>query len=117
MGTATVTVTGKGNYTGGKTASFTISAARQPMYRLYNPNAGDHHYTTNANERDHLRQVGWSYEGIGWYSDDARAVVLYRLYNPNAVAGAHHYTTNAYERDQLTNVGWRYEGTAWYGMS
>lgn len=23
----------------------------QPVYRLYNPNAGDHHYTLDSNER------------------------------------------------------------------
>ena len=51
----------------------------------------------------------------GWYSDSSEGQVLYRLYNPNAVAGAHHYTTSASERDKLISLGWRYEGTAWYG--
>ena len=39
-----------------------------PMYRLFNPNAGDHHYTGSAEERDMLINAGWRYEGIGFYS-------------------------------------------------
>ena len=64
---------------------------------------------------DNLIKAGWKYEGIGWFSDSSEGQVLYRLYNPNAVAGAHHYTTSASERDKLISLGWRYEGTAWYG--
>ncbi|MBQ1822750.1 MAG: hypothetical protein II123_04845 [Lachnospiraceae bacterium] len=43
------------------------------LYRLYNPNAkgaqeaGAHHYTTNAAERDSLYKIGWKKEGTGWY--------------------------------------------------
>ena len=36
----------------------------QEMYRLYNPNSGEHFYTADASERDHLVDVGWNYEGI-----------------------------------------------------
>ena len=28
---------------------------------------GDHHYTTDAAERDNLVNMGWQYEGIAWY--------------------------------------------------
>ncbi len=44
-----------------------------PMYRLFNPNAtgakqaGAHHYTKDAGERDYLIATGWNYEGISWY--------------------------------------------------
>lgn len=37
-----------------------------PMYRLFNPNSGEHFYTRDTGERDHLRKIGWNYEGIGW---------------------------------------------------
>ena len=91
--------------------------SKTPVYRLYNSNAGDHHYTTSTSEKDSLVKAGWKYEGIGWYSDDAKGVPLHRLYNPNCVgAGSHHYTTSAAEKDNLINVGWKYEGIAWYGM-
>ncbi|WP_367614321.1 hypothetical protein [Allobaculum sp. Allo2] len=88
------------------------------MYRLYNPNAGDHHYTPDPQEYIFLQNAGWQSEGIGWYSDDARGQALLRLYNPNTTgAGAHHYTTDAHERDYLQNIGWKDEGVGWYGKA
>ena len=66
-------------------------------------------------EKETLEKAGWAYEGIGWYSDDAKAVPLYRLYNPNAKAGAHHYTTSESETKALIDAGWIGEGIAWYG--
>ncbi len=40
-----------------------------PVFRLYNENAGDHHYTSNVHERDQLVKIGWRDEGIGWYGN------------------------------------------------
>ncbi|MFV0527528.1 MAG: hypothetical protein ACK5MN_02240 [Lachnospiraceae bacterium] len=40
---------------------------------MYNPNAkgqfeaGSHHYTVNAAERNNLVKAGWKYEGIAFY--------------------------------------------------
>ena len=64
-----------------------------------------------------LTKVGWRYEGIGWYSDDAQTVKLLRAYNPNAQAGSHNYTTNGLEQALLIKAGWRDEGTAWFGSN
>lgn len=88
------------------------------VYRLYNPNAGDHHYTTDENEKNILVSVGWKDEEIGWYSAPANGnVPVYREYNPNAkAAGAHNYTTNKVENDFLLSVGWLNEGIAWYAL-
>ena len=36
------------------------------MYRLYNPNSGEHFYTGSIEERDMLDRVGWNYEGVAW---------------------------------------------------
>lgn len=82
----------------GNARSFRAAAASVPMYRLYNPNSGEHFYTKTTSERDHLRSVGWRYEGIGWQAPTGGNPV-YRLYNPNA--GDHHYTLLASERDHL----------------
>ncbi|MBQ9608623.1 MAG: PPC domain-containing protein [Lachnospiraceae bacterium] len=82
------------------------------MYRLYNPNSGEHFYTSSTKERDKLSNVGWKYEGIAWKAPALSDIPVYRLYNPNA--GDHHYTTSAFERDNLENVGWKYEGIGWY---
>lgn len=91
-------------------------AEGKEMYRLYNPNSGEHFYTSSIVERDHLISVGWNDEGIGWYSDEEQLVPLFRQYNPNAIAGSHNYTTSQVENDSLVLVGWNGEGIGWYGV-
>lgn len=86
------------------------------MYRLYNPYTGDHHYTTSQDEYNSLVALGWSGEGVGWYSDDAQGVALYRQFNPYETIGTHNYTTSSAENDYLVSLGWRAEGIAWYGL-
>lgn len=86
-----------------------------PVYRLYNPNAGDHHYTQSAGERDALVKLGWKYESVGWNSGGS--VPLYRQYNPNAKTGTHNYTKYRGERDALVKLGWNDEGISWYAVS
>lgn len=81
------------------------------MYRVYNPNSGEHFYTASTAERDHLRSLGWNYEGVGWVAPSAGKPV-YRLYSPRR--GDHFYTMSAHERDILALQGWRKEGTGWY---
>lgn len=81
------------------------------MYRLYNPNSGEHFYTSSKAERNQLANIGWQYEGGAWLAPTTGNPV-YRLYNPNA--GDHHYTTNPAEKDMLVKVGWRYESIGWY---
>ena len=44
-----------------------ISAGSTPLYRLYNPNTGYHHYTTSDNERNVLLSIGWMSEGVAFY--------------------------------------------------
>lgn len=83
----------------------------QAMYRMYNPNSGEHFYTADGNERNHLISVGWNYEGIGWTAPIS-GDPIYRLYNPNA--GDHHYTMSVAERDNLVRLGWRDEGISCY---
>lgn len=82
------------------------------MYRLYNPNSGEHFYTASVGEKNNLVRVGWRYEGIGWIAPSTSSHPVYRLYNPNA--GDHHYTLDKSERDMLVKKGWRYEGIGWY---
>lgn len=84
------------------------------MYRLYNPNSGEHFYTSNTTEKNKLVSLGWIYEGIGWTAPSSGAPV-YRMYNANG--GEHHYTLSASERDSLVKVGWKYEGIGWYSAN
>ena len=85
------------------------------MYRLYNPNSGEHFYTSNASERDNLRRVGWNYEGIGWVAPNYSEYPVYRLYNQ--YGGEHHYTLSVDEKNNLIRLGWKDEGIGWYSAN
>ncbi len=80
------------------------------MLRVYNPNSGEHFYTADPDERDHLTSLGWRYEGTGWVAPAKSTTPVYRLYSGTD----HHYTTSKKERDELIAVGWSYEGIGWY---
>ncbi|GAA2943671.1 hypothetical protein ACHEVJ_00955 [Enterococcus raffinosus] len=87
------------------------ASASVAVYRLYNPNSGEHFYTPDLSESRYLRSVGWREEQIGWFAPNFHTgAPVYRLYNPNA--GDHHYTMNSYEAAHLVSVGWRDEGVA-----
>lgn len=88
------------------------SSDTKSIHRLYNPNSGEHFYTSNTEERDYLVNVGWRSEGVGWVAPTISMAPVYRLYNPNA--GDHHYTLDANERNDLQKFGWRYEGISFY---
>ena len=88
------------------------AADAHPMYRLYNPNSGEHFYTADAAERDNVVKAGWSYEGVAWNAPATSSTPVYRLYNANA--GDHHYTTDRQEYDSLVAAGWVGENVGWY---
>ena len=77
-----------------------------PIYRLYNPDNGEHLYTTDANETRVLYyEHNWGYEGIAWYAPNGTGTPVYRLYNP--VLCNHLYTTDTNEVAVLTSTaGW-----------
>jgi len=80
------------------TSTFSNPATTPPansvqMYRVYNPNSGEHFYTQNVAEKNNLVSKGWRYEGIGWNGPTSGNPV-YRLYNPNA--GDHHYSATRF---------------------
>lgn len=81
------------------------------VYRLYNPNAGQHMYTTDYDEAESLVKDGWQAETVTFASAREGTPVL-RLYNPNS--GSHHWTTDPAERDMLVDAGWREEDADWY---
>lgn len=91
--------------------SFTVTN-RNSIFRLYNPNSGEHFYTEDRAERRALMGAGWTYEKIGWLNAEDRSRPIYRLYNPNA--GDHHYTWSELEADGLVSLGWVNEGVAMY---
>lgn len=86
------------------------------VYRMYNPNSGEHFYTKNPVERDSLKKNGWNYEANASYDTIAAteegATPVYRVYNKNS--GLHHYTANKEEVLGLRKIGWFYEGISFY---
>ena len=91
------------------------SSTPTPVFRLYNPNSGLHHYTTSNKEKDYLIAAGWRFEGASFNSvpqNSANASTVYREYNPNN--GCHNWTMNKGEHDVLVSLGWKNEGIAWY---
>ena len=88
------------------------SVGTKNMYRLYNPNSGEHFYTSDNLERARLINAGWSDEGLAWTAPETSATPVFRLYNE--AGGEHHYTIDASERDALIDAGWNNEGIGWY---
>ncbi|MBR4456684.1 MAG: hypothetical protein IKS32_10790, partial [Solobacterium sp.] len=113
IGTATVTIEGINNLKDSTSVSFRIVEELKPqeVYRLYNPNSGEHFFTAYKEEKDHLVQAGWKDEGVAFHTRSSKHPV-YRLYNPNA--GDHHYTESTKERDYLITAGWIDEGIAFH---
>ena len=95
-----------------QTANVSASEESEVMFRLYNPNSGEHFYTAHSAERNSLVKAGWKSEGIGWIAPKYSTTPVYRLYNPNA--GDHHYTISQLERAFLIRTGWNDEGIGWY---
>ena len=85
------------------------------VYRMYNPNSGEHFCTRSSAERDSLIHNGWNYEANASFAtiaaDENGAKPVFRVYNPNS--GLHHYTMNHEEVILLKAAGWNYEGVAW----
>lgn len=84
------------------------------VYRIYNPNSGEHLFTTKVGDKNTLYALGWTYEGIAWIAP-ASGDPVYRLYNPNS--GEHLYTKSIDDKRVLLNLGWKDEGIGWYTES
>ena len=80
------------------------------MFRMYNPNTGEHFYTGSQVERDNLIVAGWQYEGVGFTFPANTGAPVYRLFQPST--GEHLYTMDVAEKNKLEADGWNYEGIA-----
>jgi len=80
------------------------------MFRMYNPNSGEHFYTGSEVERDNLIGHGWQYEGVGFTFPANTGLPVHRLFQPST--GEHLYTMDEAEKNKLMAEGWNYEGVA-----
>lgn len=83
------------------------------IYKLYNPNSGEHFYTTSLGEARADQKAGWTYEGVAFYAPSQPTdTPVYRLSNPNT--GERFYTDKLAEVNNLVQQKWVNEGIAWY---
>lgn len=78
------------------------------VYRAYNPNSGDHLYTSSKEEFTNVLNFGWKNEGIAYLAYDSSTILIYRVYNPNS--GEHMFTTSKEEYFDLYKAHWIPEG-------
>lgn len=110
-GEKTVTITLKRDTSRTATFTVTVAAASVTVHRLYNTLTGEHLYTANTTERDHLAANGWRYEGSA-FTMSSHGTPVHRYYDPRS--RLHMFTASQAERDALAASGWRYEGIAWH---
>ena len=79
--------------------------------RLYNRWSGEHLFTTDEREYEHLQTLGWRGEGTAWVAP-ASGDTVWRLYNP--YSGDHFYTMDRGEYDHLGSIGWNKEGEGFH---
>lgn len=84
----------------------TIPVEKQGVYRLYNPNSGEHVFTAEQKEAQNLADAGWTYEGIGWH--ETGNIKIYRMYANNE----HVYLKANDEYAGLDIAGWKGEKVA-----
>jgi GH25 family lysozyme M1 (1,4-beta-N-acetylmuramidase) len=89
------------------------------VFRLYNPDSGEHLYTTDSNEVQSLIKNNWgTFEGTKWESPASQisgSTPIYRVFNP--VSGEHLFTGDENEVKILVNQhGWRDENICWYSF-
>lgn len=82
------------------------------VYRVYNPNNGEHYYTLERKMAQHLVDIGWTYEGIVFYTTRNGATgkpvtVLYSKSNED-----HIYTMDQHEIKTAEKNQWKNQGTA-----
>ena len=80
------------------------------VFRAYNPNTGEHLFTSNEKEYNNLATKGWKKEGVAFSSVEkigGKKSEVYRVYNPNAKGGDHHYTKSKKEAEKLVKKGWK----------
>jgi hypothetical protein len=84
-----------------------------PLHRSWNPQTGDHFYTTDASESRNAARLGYQAEGTeGCLTTRPLLVPLYRMFHVQV--HDHFYTTSAEEKDRARSLGYVEEGIEGY---
>ncbi|KFI47914.1 InlB B-repeat-containing protein [Bifidobacterium biavatii] len=103
-----------------------VETANDKLYRVYNPNNGDHYFTTDLTEQAALVKLGWKAEGAPYKvivnrkdreSKDKYTrqyyfgTAVWSVYNPNT---GEHLLTFESEANGLAKAGWTKEDVKFY---
>ena len=95
-----------------------VEVGHTNLYRVYNPNNGDHYFTTDQGEYEALVAMGWQAEGVRYQvvkvdreRTHAFGTEIWSVYNPNT---GEHLLTEEGEADALAQVGWIKEDPKFY---
>lgn len=86
---------------------YPVGDDEEAIYRIINPNSGEHLITRNLKEANYLIDAGWNGEGLAWIAPKESDEAIFRLY-----AGNHFLTGSINELHKLTEYGWHFEGVA-----
>lgn len=79
------------------------------IYRLYNPNSGEHLLTAIIEEANALLGFGWKSEGVAFIAPKESDTVAFRMY-----ATMHTFVAEVSELHALVESGWHFEGVAFH---
>lgn len=91
-----------------------------PVYRAFRTAGGGHIFTTKKSDINKLvKQGGWKYEGVAFYSSDVKKTPVYCMLNKrHGPLNNRHLTAGRGERDVLVSShGWTQEGICCYATS
>lgn len=86
-----------------------------PVYRLFDPESGEHFFTVSSAERESLIGKNWTDEGVAFSVPETSDTPVYRLFNPET--GEHFFTASETEKAGKIAEGFGNEGIAWYSDS
>lgn len=104
---------------GGRTALTVVpTSSSTPVYMLHNPyETIKYHFTMSASEYNRLGGIGWTRQGVAFYSDDAQGITVYRFYRPASDAHSYALTSrlSGYNDEGISCYGVKYYYAAYNG--
>jgi len=86
-----------------------VADGETAVYRMYNPNTGEHLFTASIEEAEALLTLGWESEGVAFIAPRESDAPVFRM-----CAGFHTLITEIGELHSLVENGWRFEGLAFH---
>lgn len=88
---------------------YPVNDGEQAIYRIYNPNSGEHFLTPSVEEVNALLTLGWQSEGIAFIELKESENPVFRMYS-----GLHMFVNTISELHALVENKWTFEGIAFH---